>query len=255
VIRFASLGSGSRGNALVVESRGTRVLLDCGFSIRETERRLARLGLAASDVNAILLTHEHSDHIGGAFSFALRHAIPVFLTQGCLAGAPRRTPQLPELRLIDCQERFAFNDLAISPYPVPHDSREPVQYVFSDGAVSLGVLTDAGHITPHMAQMLGACQALVLECNHDLDMLASGPYPGFLKARVGGDYGHLSNAAAAELLRSLDCSGFSHIVAAHLSEKNNTPELASAALAEVLGCATGWVEAATQTHGFDWRSI
>lgn len=255
MIRFASLGSGSQGNALVVECGGTRVLLDCGFGPRDLALRLGRLGLTPEDVDAVLVTHEHSDHIAGVFKFGLRHARPVYLTHGCLAAAPRGRHELPEIRVIDSHQPFAVGALQVSPFPVPHDAREPVQYVFSDGAVRLGVLTDIGHVTAHVQRMLSGCAALVLECNHDSGMLASGPYPAFLKARVGGAYGHLDNAAAGALLRSLDATRLTHVIAAHLSEHNNTPALARAALAEALGCAADSIGVATQSAGFDWCSI
>lgn len=255
MIRFSSLGSGSRGNAMIVESGASRVLLDCGFGPRAMQTRLARIGLTSTDVQAVFLTHEHSDHIGGAFAFALRHAIPVFMTRGCLAGAPMRRYERPEIRFIEGDGPISFGELEIHPFSVPHDAREPVQYVFSDGVRRLGVLTDTGHITPHVERMLSACDALVLECNHDSDMLANGRYPAFLKARVGGDYGHLANAAAAQLLRSIDCSRLRHVIAAHLSEQNNTPHLARLALSEALGCAVEWIAAATQAEGFDWRDL
>ena len=254
-MRFASLGSGSRGNALVVESGDTRVLLDCGFGIRETVRRLERLGIEAKSLSAILVTHEHSDHIGGVFKFARRHSIPVWLTHGTLVAAPQRDTELPEVTLIDGHLAYALGDLEIRPYPVPHDAREPVQYVFSDGARKLGVLTDCGSLTAHVLAMLDGCDALVLECNHDESMLAASDYPPALKRRISGRLGHLSNEAAAALLAQVNVSRLQHLVAAHLSEQNNQPALAVTALATVLGCAEEWIGVATQDSGFDWRQI
>lgn len=254
-MRFASLGSGSRGNALVVESGGTRVLLDCGFGIRETVRRLERLGIEAESLSAILVTHEHSDHIGGVFKFARRHSIPVWLTHGTLVAAPQRDTELPEVTLIDGHLAYALGDLEIRPYPVPHDAREPVQYVFSDGARKLGVLTDCGSLTAHVLAMLDGCDALVLECNHDESMLAASDYPPALKRRISGRLGHLSNEAAAALLAQVNVSRLQHLVAAHLSEQNNQPALAVTALATVLGCSEEWIGVATQDSGFDWRKV
>ncbi len=138
---------------------------------------------------------------------------------------------------------------------MPHDAREPVQFVLSDGAVRLGVLTDTGVPTPHIVESLSGVDALVLECNHDLDLLMNGPYPAQLKRRIAGRLGHLSNEASAELVRAMDCSRLQHVIAAHLSEKNNTPEMARAALAGALGCAPDWVAIATQEEGFAWREI
>lgn len=231
------------------------MLLDCGFGIRETVRRLERLSISPESLSAILITHEHADHIGGAFKFARRHDLPVWLTHGTLAALPARGADLPELKIIDGHTRYALGDLQVLPYPVPHDAREPVQYVFSNGSKRLGILTDAGSLTPHLIAMLDACDAMVLECNHDLEMLAHSDYPPFLRHRISGRLGHLDNATAASLLSQLDVSRLQHIVAAHLSEQNNSPELAVGALSGALGCEAGWVGVAGQEEGFDWRQI
>lgn len=174
-MRFACLGSGSEGNAVVVEAGRSRVLLDCGFSIKETVFRLARLGLTPADLSGIVITHEHSDHIGGVFRFANKFNLPVWLTHGSLAYLSNLDQSLVDARVIDSHAAFAVGDLYIEPFPVPHDAREPIQFVFSDGQHRLGVLTDTGMITPHIEQMLSGCNALVLECNHDAEMLANGP--------------------------------------------------------------------------------
>lgn len=254
-MRFASLGSGSRGNALVIESGSTRVLLDCGFGIKETVRRLERLNVAPDTISAILVTHEHSDHIGGVFKFARRYAVPVWLTHGTLAAAPQRDAVAPTTVLIDGHVPHALGDLEIHPFPVPHDAREPVQYVFSDGSGCLGVLTDCGSITPHVVDMLDGCDALVLECNHDVQILAESAYPPILKRRIAGRLGHLDNDAAASLLAQIDVARLQHVVAAHLSEQNNRPDLAMAALSSALGCEHEWIGVADQECGFDWRQI
>lgn len=255
-MRFASLGSGSAGNATVVEAGATRLLLDCGFSIKETEVRLARLGLAASQVSGIVITHEHDDHASGAFKLAARHGIPVWLTHGTLTMSARYLPQQPVvLHEIDAHTPFHIGDIQVLPYPVPHDAREPAQFVFSDGARRLGVLTDVGSVTPHIIRMLTACDALLLECNHDLELLRTGPYALALKKRVGGWLGHLDNQTSAQLLQQLDYSKLKHLVAAHLSEKNNTPALAQQALSAVMGCAADWIGIAAQAEGLDWRSL
>jgi phosphoribosyl 1,2-cyclic phosphodiesterase len=157
--------------------------------------------------------------------------------------------------LIDSHDEFAVGDLCVAPFPVPHDAREPVQFVFTDGDSRLGVLTDIGMPTPHVGEVLSACDALVLECNHDREMLAGGRYPGWLKQRIGGPFGHLANDAAADLLAMIDTRRLRHVVAAHLSESNNTPALARAALAGALGCAADWIGVASQESGFDWREL
>ncbi|HUW36248.1 MAG TPA: MBL fold metallo-hydrolase [Rhodocyclaceae bacterium] len=258
-MRFASLGSGSRGNALVVEAGAggakTRVLLDCGFGPRELALRLARLGLAPDDLDAVVVTHEHSDHSAGVMKCAQRHRLEVFLTHGTLAALPESRHQAPPLRVIDSHAAFAVGSLEIAPFPVPHDAREPVQFVFGDGRHRLGVLTDTGAATPHIVAMLDGCDALVLECNHDRDMLAGGAYPRHLKQRIAGRFGHLDNQAAAALLATLDCSRLQHLVAAHLSEQNNKPQLARAALAEAIDCAEEWIGIASQDQGSPWREL
>jgi phosphoribosyl 1,2-cyclic phosphodiesterase len=255
MIRFASLGSGSAGNALIVECGRTRLMLDCGMPVREIERRLARIGLAPGDLSGIVVTHEHSDHIDGVLPLAQRFGLKVWMTYGTLRAAVGDALPEVQVTVIDSHAPFAIGEIEVHPYPVPHDAREPVQFLFSDGDVRLGVLTDAGASTPHIVGMLSGCEGLVLECNHDADMLASGPYPGFLKQRIGGPFGHLANHAAAGILEALDRGTLRHIVAAHLSERNNRPELARAALAAVLDCVPDWIGIADQNEGLDWRSL
>ena len=254
-MRFACLGSGSEGNGLVVEVGHTRILLDCGFSTKETVTRLGRLGLAPSDLSAILVTHEHSDHIGGVTRLANKFKLPVCLSHGSHAYLSN-LDQVPALsNIIDSHTKFSIGAIEIEPFPVPHDAREPIQFVFGDGVRRLGVLTDTGMITPHITQILSGCDGLVLECNHDREMLANGPYPASLKQRVAGRYGHLDNAAAADLLRDMDTRKVTHIIAAHISQKNNRPELARGALAAALNCAEDWIGIADQEVGFDWRQL
>jgi len=254
-VRFASLGSGSEGNGLVVESGGTRILIDCGFGVRDTRKRLARLGLAPSSLDAILVTHEHADHIGGVPGFAAKYDIPVWATFGTLAVVSERFEGMERIYGFDSHERFAIGALEIQPVTVPHDAREPVQYVIGDGAHRVGVLTDIGMSTAHVESCLSGCDALVLECNHDLSMLARGDYPFSLKQRIASRFGHLHNEAAAEILGRIDTSRLVHIIAAHLSRENNTPELASLALATALNCQPAWVGVASQFTGFDWREM
>ena len=255
-LRFALLGSGSRGNATLVACGGTRILVDCGFGIRETEARLGRLGVEAGSLDAILVTPEHGDHLRGVGPLARRHNIALWMTPGTRAAVPQRmAAAMPEVTLFDPHSPFAIGDLEIRPVPVPHDAREPCQFVFSEGARRLGVLSDAGHVTPHMRACLDGVDALALECNHDEAMLARGPYPPMLKARVGGQLGHLSNTQAAELLAGMDCSRLQHLVLTHLSEHNNTPDHARAAVVEALRCPADWPGVAHQARGHDWRRI
>ena len=254
-MRFASLGSGSKGNALLIEADGTRILLDCGFGLKEVTARLYRLGVEPAQLDAIIVTHEHDDHNGGVARLAFRYELPVYLTHGTLAAMGEEGRAIPETVLIDTSTRFPIGAIEVRPYPVPHDAREPVQFVLSDGEATLGVLTDTGRPTPHIAQALSGVDALVLECNHDLDLLLNGPYPARLKERIAGRLGHLANAASADLVRAMDCSRLQHVIAAHLSETNNTPELARSALAGALNCEPEWIGVATQEEGFGWRQI
>jgi phosphoribosyl 1,2-cyclic phosphodiesterase len=251
-MRFASLGSGSRGNALVVEAGKTRLLVDCGYGPRQLAQRLARLGLSPEDLAAIVVTHEHSDHASGVRACARRYGLPVVLTHGTLCEV---VLQGVTVEVIDSHSVFAVHDLELRPFPVPHDAREPVQFIFSDGSRRLGLLTDVGCATEHICEVLSGCHALLLECNHDAQMLASGPYPPGLKQRISGRWGHLDNASAAALLGRLDRRYLQHVVAAHLSQENNTPTLARAALSVALNCQPEWVGAADQETGFGWREI
>ncbi|MFM9971697.1 MAG: MBL fold metallo-hydrolase [Burkholderiales bacterium] len=257
-MRFSSLGSGSEGNGLVVENASTRVLLDCGFSIRETQNRLSRIGLSPEQIDAILVTHEHDDHVGGVFGFARKHGIPVYLSHGTLSAHRESAPDCAsevKTHLLHAEERTCIGDLEVLPFTVPHDAREPLHYVFSDGDKRLGVLTDTGCSTTHIEQTLSGLDALVLETNHDLPMLMASDYPQSLKARIAGRLGHLDNQSSGALLAALDRSRLKHVIAAHLSKKNNAARLARSALALAMGCELEWIGVATQNEGFDWREI
>jgi phosphoribosyl 1,2-cyclic phosphodiesterase len=252
-MRFASLGSGSKGNATLVEAGDTRLLIDCGFSCAEVEKRLARLSLQPADLHAILVTHEHSDHIAGVARLSRRYRLPVWMTAG--TEAAHKGGELAQWHCINSHQVFQVGDLLVQPFPVPHDAREPCQFVFSDSRRRLGLLTDVGSITAHMLQSLDGLDALILECNHDPDMLANGPYPPRLKERVGGPYGHLSNQQAAEIISKLSLDRLQHLVAAHLSEKNNQPQLALASLAAVVGERGFDLLAADQPAGMPWLKV
>lgn len=252
-MRFACLGSGSRGNGVLIEQGATCLLVDCGFSVKETQLRLGRLGRSAEQLTGLLVTHEHADHIRGVGPLARGFRLPVWTTSATVAayaGGP-----LPDLRLFNNHEPFEIDGLQIQPFPVPHDAREPTQFVFGDGARRIGMLTDTGEPTEYMEKMLTSCDALLLECNHDPGMLADGSYPPALKRRISGRFGHLSNEQAADLLRSLDHSRLQHLAAVHLSEKNNGPALARRALSEALDCAPDWIAVADQDNGLGWRQI
>ena len=256
-MRFASLGSGSGGNCLVAEAAGTVVLVDCGLALTETERRLARLGLEPSQVRGILVTHEHGDHACGAFEFAAAHRIAVYLTHGTLAAMRAEGKVLDGVALVvvNGRQSFIVDGLQVIPFTVPHDAREPVQYVLSDGAAKLGVVTDVGTSTVHVEKMLSGLDALVLECNYDRDLLWNGGYPRWLKERIAGPFGHMDNRDSERLLAAVDRTRLKHVIGAHLSRENNRPELARAALARAMGCEENWIGLATQDDGFSWRTI
>jgi phosphoribosyl 1,2-cyclic phosphodiesterase len=255
LLRFASLASGSGGNCLVADVDGTCVLIDCGLNLTDTERRLRRLGLEPADIDGMLITHEHGDHAHGVFDFAAAHNTVVYLTYGTMLAMKAEGKVIEGVRMvfINGRQSEAIGGMLVIPFTVPHDAREPVQYVISDGARKLGVLTDIGAPTPHVAQTLSGLDALVLECNYDHDMLWRGGYPKWLKQRIAGPFGHLDNEDSARLLGQLDCSKLKHLVGAHLSKQNNAPAIARAVLARALNCDESWVGLATQDAGFDWR--
>lgn len=258
MLRLCCLGSGSGGNAWVIEARAglftTRVLLDNGFGPRQLERRLARAQLAVADLDAVLLTHEHSDHLGGVDALLARSTIPVVSSPGTLRAAGVAC-ESARTRAIHAGEVFAVGELQIRPFAVPHDAAEPLHFSFSDGASRLGVVTDLGCPTSSVAAALADLHTLVLECNHDTAMLEDGSYPPFLKARIGGDRGHLSNDQAAALLALIPGHPPRRVIAAHLSRSNNRPDLAQRALAAVLGCEGSQIAVADQDQGLDWVDV
>jgi len=252
-MRFASIGSGSRGNATLISHEQTNLLVDCGFSARETEKRLQRLSFDPNDLTGIVVTHEHADHINGVRVLARKYKIPVYATAGTAGCLAEDVTALVEE--FSCHEAFTINDIAVQPFPVPHDAREPSQFVFSTGEHRLGLLTDVGRSTPVIEEMLTGCDALLIEANHDRDMLEQGDYPDHLINRVAGEYGHLNNLQASKILDKIDTSHLQHIVAMHLSEKNNSPNLVVPLFAEVLNCEQSWIGLASQEIGFDWREL
>lgn len=256
MLRFKSLGSGSTGNATLVEVAGhrpLRLLVDCGLGLKQLSLRLAGAGLTSEDIDAIFITHEHSDHIGCARQFSARHGVPVWMSRGTYEGIG--SPDFGGLmHTARDGEAIDFGDLQVMPFTVPHDAREPLQLTCSAGASKLGILTDLGHATAHLLTHLENCNALLLECNHDSDLLAQSSYPHFLKRRVGGKYGHLSNIAAGAIAKSLAHRGLRHLVTAHLSEQNNRPELAYQAMSDALGSMTE-VTIADAGTGTPWLCV
>jgi phosphoribosyl 1,2-cyclic phosphodiesterase len=257
-VRFASLGSGSEGNALIVQSGSgstrTTIMIDCGFSQKELERRLARIELSIADLDAMFVTHEHSDHIGGVFRLGRKHEIPVYLTRGTFMNTNDPLAELCPVTFIQPYKAVDFQGLQVTPFTVPHDAREPVQYVIGDGQSKLGVLTDLGHLTPSLIQDLNGLDALVLEANHDPAMLAASSYPESLKRRISGPYGHLANETAGHLLSQLDRSRLKTVIAAHLSSSNNRAELARECFGFAAKRPEHEIGVALQGEGFSWVS-
>ncbi len=257
MIRFKSLGSGSTGNATLIEASGDttfRLLVDCGLGLRQLSSRLGEASLADEDIDAIFITHEHSDHIGCARQFSRRHRVPVWMSQGTFSALD--SPDFDGwLRIAQDGVSIDIGGLQITPFTVPHDAREPLQLTCTDGAVKLGVLTDLGHATPHVLAHLQQCDALFLESNHDSDLLAASSYPAFLKRRISGQYGHLSNDAAAEIARAVDHPGLKHVVAAHLSQQNNHPDLVQELLSQALNCRRDDIVVACAGMGSPWLTL
>ncbi|MFH6567596.1 MBL fold metallo-hydrolase [Pseudomonas kulmbachensis] len=251
-MRFAVLGSGSQGNGTLITSDNTYVLVDCGFSLRETERRLARLGVSAHQLSAILVTHEHADHVHGVGLLSRRYNLPVYMSRGTQRGM--RKPLEPA-GYVAGGETLQIGALTISVTLVAHDAQEPTQYVFSDGKRRFGLLTDLGSYCAGVLDSYSNLDALMIEANHCRDLLARGHYPAFLKQRVGGQEGHLNNHQAASLVAELGWQDLQHLVLAHLSSKNNLPQLARQCFVDTLGCDPDWLQLADQDSGLDWRTI
>ena len=250
-LRVAVLGSGSGGNAVLIESNGFRLLIDAGFSCREIERRLRAVGVEASTLHALLLTHEHDDHVRGAERLARRHQLPVYATAGTQAGLPVTPDLAARLRPIESGRPFEVGGFVVEPFQIPHDAREPVGFVVADpGGRRLGLVADLGCRSRLAWGRLTDLDLLILEANHDLEMLRSGPYPWALKQRVAGRHGHLSNGDAAEGATELACDRLRHVVLYHLSRTNNLPALAAAAVSEALATA-GSAATITLTHQFE----
>ncbi|HSG65585.1 MAG TPA: MBL fold metallo-hydrolase [Gammaproteobacteria bacterium] len=232
-MRFASLASGSRGNALLVESGSTLVMIDCGLTLKVAEERLGALGRSPRDLAAILVTHEHGDHVRGVAMLAKRYRIPTWMTAGTAASGVARG--LPVSKTFDCSRSLAIGDITIEPFPVPHDAREPCHFTAVADGRRLGMLSDAGHVTRHIRERFAGCDALAIEFNHDLEALWAGEYSPQLKQRIASPHGHLNNGQAAELVEAVAHDALQWVVALHLSEANNSQECVRGTLMRALG--------------------
>jgi phosphoribosyl 1,2-cyclic phosphodiesterase len=257
-MRLKNLGSGSGGNATLIHADGHPgecLMVDCGMGIRELERRVEAAGKQPQDIRGIFITHEHGDHAGCAESWSRKYDCPVLLSRGTWHGL--KDPQFGGgMQFVRDGEHYPFHGLDLRPFTVPHDAREPLQLRIADRDVHLGILTDLGHVTPHVIESLLGVHTLILECNHDPDMLRTGRYPPSLKKRVGGDWGHLTNAQAGAVLQRVWHRSMHQLIAAHLSEANNTPELVLNTLVQALpeDHDTTLIVAAPDT-GTDWIDV
>lgn len=225
-MRFCVLGSGSKGNATYVTAQGKGLLIDSGFSGVEVERRLASIGVAAASLSAILLTHEHNDHIRGAAVLARKYGLPLYANAGTANAAAKSLGQVPRIEVFATGNVFMLDEIAIHPFAVSHDTADPVGFVIHSGECSLGYCTDTGKVSKLIRHRLAGCNGLIIECNHDPEMLKNGPYPLPLKQRVRSAQGHLANGEAAGFIVDLLHADLQHVVLAHISETNNDPLLA-----------------------------
>ncbi len=249
-LKIASLGSGSKGNATLIQSEQACIMVDCGFTLKETELRCQKLGFDLASLSAILVTHEHQDHIKGSGPLSRKYQVPIYSSQGTFLSGKFGQPY--EYFKIKPYQDFELGDLTIIPFNVPHDAREPCQFVIQVADRRLAILSDLGKITEPIVELLATCQGILLEMNHDYEMLMNGPYPYQLKQRVGGSLGHLNNQQSLDLLAQLDLSQLSLVVATHLSEQNNCPNLVKRQLNDVFADSAVEYHVADQTEGLYW---
>jgi phosphoribosyl 1,2-cyclic phosphodiesterase len=238
-VRVCLLASGSRGNAALIEVDECRILIDAGLSAREIDRRLANLELSGSDLDAILVSHEHNDHTSGIGPLARRYQLPVYIEQETVKQLPR-LGKIADLRLFDAGQQFSFRDIDIETFPTAHDAVNPVGFTIASSEGRVGYATDLGLATRLVVEQLRNCRVRVLEANHDEQMLIDGPYPWHLKQRIRGRLGHLSNSDTLDLLKEVGWHGLDALFLAHLSEENNCPDLVRSlvdkTLQQIAGC-------------------
>jgi len=253
VIKVAALGSGSSGNSLLVQSGTTTLLIDCGFTMKETVARMFQLGVTPTDIDAVLISHEHGDHVKGVGPLSRKFGLPVWCTHGTYHRA--RDNRFASVRLFHAHEPFEIGDLQVDPFPTPHDAAESCQFVFSADNTRFANVTDLGACTPHVRAKLAGVNGLVVECNYDNEMLRNGPYPPSLQARIRSDYGHLGNDQAGELLQQLDHPELQHILLGHLSEQNNSDALALCTMQEHLDKGHERVRVLAQHCCSEWFEV
>lgn len=263
MLQVAALGSGSSGNSLLVRSATTLLLIDCGFTLKETRARMATLGVSPDELDGVLVSHEHGDHVKGVGPLSRKHRVPVWLTHGTWQSA--RDRRYPEVNLFHAHEPFRIGDIEVDPFPTPHDAAESCQFVFhhdpsADGtgqptATRFANVTDLGACTPHVRAKLAGVHGLVVECNYDPEMLRRGPYPPMLQARIRSDWGHLGNDQAGALLQRLDHPDLQCILLGHLSEQNNSDAVAHATICEHLDDRHERVTVLAQHCASEWFTV
>lgn len=224
-ITLSVLASGSRGNSIYLETARVRLLIDVGLSGRETERRLATVGASPRDLDGILLTHEHLDHVRGVGSLARKFKLPVYLNQLTHAHLPKQVGKLGEKEEFVAGKSFSIKDTTIHPFTLSHDAADPVGFALVNGSVKVGICTDLGAATTLVHRHLEYCSILVVEANHDVEMLKDGPYPWPVKQRIKSRFGHLSNEQSVEVITQVFSDDLQEIIFAHLSETNNSSEM------------------------------
>lgn len=261
-VSVSMLASGSRGNCAIVASSSTRILVDAGISCRETFRRMKALGADPRSLSAILITHEHCDHIYGLATLSKKLCIPVFMTGAthaawsrALRNADGERPKLEKFERFESGHSFQIGDIAVKPFTIPHDAADPVGFTFRSEGIKVGIATDLGYVPASVTDQLRGCDVLIMESNHDLEMLRVGPYPWSVKQRVMSRVGHLSNVALADFFANDYDNSATFVVLAHLSEQNNHPEIArreaERALARRGGLFTNRVLLASQTEALE----
>lgn len=256
-LKVASLGSGSKGNCTLVASQQSLLVIDCGFTLKEFLLRLEKFKISPESIDAILVTHEHQDHIKGAGALSRKYSIPVYATRG--TELSEKLGKVKNFNRVISKQPFNIKDLRIEPFLVPHDAREPCQFTFHSQQKKLSLLSDLGSVTSTVIEALDHSHALLLEMNHDWNMLQQGVYPDYLKRRVGGDFGHLNNDQSLALLKKLNLESLELLVATHLSEENNSADLVQSELSAFLDSAnlSKQVQSsvACQQQGLSWFKI
>ena len=256
-MQFCSLGSGSQGNSFLVRHDNSCILIDCGFGLAETEKRLERHQVNPNDINAILLTHEHEDHVKGAFSLSNKYELPIYLTHGTYRMCEKRNKSSfnIDFKFIVNKKIFNINNLSITPITVPHDAREPVQFKFVTKESNFAIITDLGFGSEYLLRSISNLNSIVIECNHEDTMLNESDYPESLKNRIGSKYGHLNNKEAARILQSIKKNNLNFIGAAHLSEKNNDPNLVKRDLSSAVSKDESFIKIIDQDDGLNWTTV